>query len=53
MKIRQYRYGFIDGKEIKYTVTENAVSDYTTEITGYNIKNSYTPEEISVTITKD
>ena len=41
-----------DGKEIKYTVTENAVSDYTTEITGYNIKNSYTPEETSVTVTK-
>ena len=41
-----------DGKEIKYTVTENAVSDYTTEITGYNIKNSYTPKETSVTVTK-
>ena len=37
---------------IKYTVTENTVDDYNTEIEGYDIKNSYTPEETSVTVTK-
>ena len=40
------------GKEILYTVTEDAVADYTTEITGYDITNSYAPEKTSVTVTK-
>ena len=40
------------GKEIVYTVTEDAVADYTTEITGYDITNSYAPEKTSVTVTK-
>ncbi|RRQ91184.1 hypothetical protein CUR52_15975 [Enterococcus faecalis] len=34
---------FKDGKEIVYTVTENQVPDYNTEITGYDITNTYTP----------
>lgn len=42
-----------NGKEVKYTVTENAVEAYNTTIEGYNIKNSYTPEETSVTVTKN
>ena len=41
-----------DGKEIKYTVTENTVAGYTTEINGYDIKNSYKPGKTSVTVTK-
>ncbi len=41
-----------EGKEIKYTVTEDAVAEYTPEIKGYNIKNSYTPKKTSVTVTK-
>ena len=40
------------GKEIVYTVTEDAVADYTTEITGYDITNSYAPGKTSVTVTK-
>ena len=40
------------GKEIVYTVTEDAVADYTTEITGYDITNSYAPEKTIVTVTK-
>ena len=53
-----WKYSFTDlpkyenGKMIKYTVTENTVDDYNTEIEGYDIKNSYTPEETSVTVTK-
>ena len=53
-----WKYSFTDlpkyekGQEIKYTVTENAVAEYTPEINGHNIKNSYTPEETSVTVTK-
>ena len=40
------------GVEIVYAVTENAVEGYTTTYDGYNITNSYTPSEISVTVTK-
>ena len=40
------------GKEIVYTVTEDAVADYTSEITGYDITNSYAPGKTSVTVTK-
>ena len=42
-----------NGQEVKYSVTENAVEAYNTKIEGYNIKNSYTPEETSVTVTKN
>ena len=38
-----------DGKEIKYTVTEDEVKEYTTEINGTNIINTHTPEKTSVT----
>jgi len=55
----KWEYSFKDldkydesGQEIKYTVTENAVADYNTEITGYDIKNTYTPKETSVMVTK-
>ncbi|MDQ8770040.1 Cna B-type domain-containing protein, partial [Streptococcus ruminantium] len=34
---------YANGKEIVYTVTENAVDNYTTTIDGHNITNSYTP----------
>ena len=42
-----------DGKDIAYTVTENAVDDYTTEITGtaqagFTITNTYDPDSIIV-----
>ena len=41
-----------DGKEIQYTITEDEVKGYTTEIDGTNIINTYTPEKTSVTGTK-
>ena len=41
-----------NGQEISYSVTENTVEGYSTELDGYNIKNSYTPAKTSVTVTK-
>ena len=41
-----------NGKEIAYTITEDAVPDYTIEINGYDVTNSYTPGKTSVTVTK-
>lgn len=53
-----YKIG-ADGKggvEIVYTVTEDAVTDYAVTYTatddGYDIENSYTPEETSITVNK-
>ena len=48
---------FENGKEIVYTVTENDVEKYTTEITGsvtdgFVITNTHTPEVVSKTVTK-
>ena len=53
-----WSYSFTDlpkydnGNEITYTVTEDTVADYTTAYDGYNITNSYTPGETSITVTK-
>ena len=41
-----------EGIEIVYSITEDAVEDYTTTYDGYNVTNSHTPEELSVTVTK-
>ena len=40
------------GKEIKYSVKEVAVKDYTTEINNFNITNKHTPEKTFVEGTK-
>ena len=54
----EWKYSFTDlpkyrdGHEISYSVIEDAVPDYSTEITGYDITNSYTPGKTSVTVTK-
>ena len=40
------------GVEIQYTITENPVTDYSTEVDGYNITNTYTPGETSRTVKK-
>ena len=42
-----------NGKAINYTITENAVPDYTTEINGYNVTNTYKPGMTSVSVTKN
>ena len=41
-----------DGTEIVYTISEDAVTDYTTVVDGYNITNTHTPEKISITGSK-
>ncbi|MCI6638972.1 MAG: Cna B-type domain-containing protein, partial [Lachnospiraceae bacterium] len=42
-----------DGNKIIYSVSEDAIPDYTTEISGYDITNSYTPKETSVSVLKN
>ena len=41
-----------DGKEITYSIDEEAVPGYEKSIDGYNLKNSYTPEVVNVQGTK-
>ncbi|KAA9311929.1 Cna B-type domain-containing protein [Streptococcus anginosus] len=41
-----------NGQEITYTISEEAVEGYSTEINGYDVKNSYTPEKTSIQVTK-
>ena len=43
---------YSEGKEINYTIKEDEVPDYTTEIDGYNITNTHTPETIEINGTK-
>ena len=43
---------YSDGKEIRYTLSEDYIEGYTSEINGMNITNSYTPEETQVTVYK-
>ncbi len=40
------------GNVITYSVTEDAVENYTQSISGYNVTNTYAPEKTSITITK-
>jgi len=42
-----------DGQRITYTVTEEAVPGYSTNLNGYNITNSYTPEKTEITASKN
>ena len=41
-----------EGKEVTYTVSENAVEDYTTTYDGFNIINTHTPGKTGLTVTK-
>lgn len=49
-----YRYDQVSGKEITYTVTEDAVSDYSLSRSddGLSLVNTYAPGKTSVTVTK-
>ncbi|WP_128738392.1 Cna B-type domain-containing protein, partial [Lederbergia galactosidilytica] len=53
-----WKYSFTDlpkyeaGEEIVYTITEDTVEDYTTEVKGYDVTNQHKPGKTSVTITK-
>ena len=42
-----------NGRKITYTITEDAVPDYTTVVNNYDVTNSYTPGKTSVTVTKN
>ena len=46
------KYSADDGHEITYTVTEDAVANYATAISGTSIANSYTPGKTSITVSK-
>ena len=41
-----------NGRQIVYSVTEDAVTNYTPEVEGYNVTNRYTPDKTSVSVTK-
>lgn len=41
-----------NGTDITYTISEDAVTDYTTSIEGYDITNIHTPETTKVDVTK-
>ncbi len=41
-----------NGQEITYTITEDAVDKYTTEINGYDVTNTHEPEEIEISGSK-
>ena len=43
---------YASGQEIAYTVSEEAVPGYSTNLNGYNITNSYTPEKTEITASK-
>ncbi len=40
------------GVEIVYSITEDEVAGYSSEVSGYNVTNTYTPVKISVQVTK-
>lgn len=41
-----------NGSEIKYTITEDAVDGYTSAVNGYDVTNTYSPEQTNVKVTK-
>ena len=43
---------YANGREIVYTISEDAVTNYTTSVRGYNVTNTYTPEVVRVVIKK-
>src|SRR5699024_5749915 len=53
-----WKWGFTDlpkyaeGKLIAYTITEDSVDGYTSAVNGYDVTNTYSPEQTSVTVTK-
>ena len=41
------------GSEIRYTITEDAVSGYQSEVNGMDVTNHYTPGKINIPVTKN
>ncbi|WP_072500060.1 Cna B-type domain-containing protein [Olsenella phocaeensis] len=46
------KYDPADGHEYAYSVAEDAVDGYTSQASGYDLTNSYTPETVSVSVSK-
>ena len=44
---------YADGKEITYTITEDAVTDYQSEVNGMDVTNHYTPGQVNISVTKN
>jgi hypothetical protein len=53
-----WKWSFVDlpasenGVEIVYTISEDPIPDYSAEITGYDVKNTYIPSKINIPVTK-
>ena len=43
---------FAAGQAVVYTITEDVVAEYSTQVEGYNLTNSHTPGQTSLTVTK-
>lgn len=43
---------YVNGRKIVYTVTEDPVEGYTTEVSGYNLINTHVPVRVSISGTK-
>lgn len=43
---------YIHGKMVEYTITEDAIDDYDTEIHGYNVTNTFDPGKTSLSVEK-
>lgn len=43
---------YMNGQEINYTVTEDAVEGYSSSVNGYNVTNTHSPGKTSVAVTK-
>lgn len=43
---------FAAGQAVVYTITEDAVAEYSTQVEGYNLTNNHTPGQTSLTVTK-
>ena len=43
---------FASGKQIVYTITQDAVAGYTTNVEGYAVTNGYTPQQTQITVSK-
>src|SRR5699024_7948843 len=44
---------FEKGTEINYTIFEDAVDDYSTEVNGFDLTNTHTPGKTSINVAKD
>ena len=43
---------YANGEEITYSITEDTVPNYTSEVNGYDVTNTYAPGKTQVTVTK-